>query len=113
MNRKGVVPEQREMVGSAHPRKPRDRLGRIGFAGGIAVFRDAPHALDGRVAGEPLDLVHVRAGPGQRYRDHLDPVLLADLEMAVVAGRGTQTARLLTLIAPRHGAVARPGPEGI
>ena len=113
MNRIGVVPEQPEIVGSAHPRKPRDRLGRIGFAGGIAVFRDAPHALDDRVAGEPLDLVHVRAGPGQRYRDHLDPVLLADLEMAVVAGRGTQKARWLTLIAPRHGAVARPGQEGI
>src|SRR6266567_1980444 len=40
------------------------------------------------------------AGPGQRHRDHLDPVLLADLEMAVVTRRGTHYLYQAAVIAP-------------
>jgi hypothetical protein len=113
MNRIGIIPEQPKVGGSTHPRQPGDRLGRIGFPGRIAIFRDTPHALDRWVSGQSLDLSHVGAGPGQRHRDHLDPVLLADLEMAVVTRRGTQKPDRAVLIAPWRGAIARPGQQRI
>ena len=56
-------------------------------AGGVGVRRDDPDALDGRILGDQLpDLVQV--GPVRAERDghHLDPVLLAEREVPVVAG---------------------------
>ena len=99
----GVVPEQAE-VGRAglHGGQPLDHLGRIGLGRRVGILRHAPHALDRRVGGEALDLVHVGAVPGQRHRDHLDAVGLADREMAVVSRHGAEERG--AGLAPRPGA---------
>ena len=67
-------------------------------AGRVAVLRHAPHAPDaGVLAHQPLDHVHVGPVVGHRHRDHLDAEVLADGEVAVVAGHRAEKrdARLL------------------
>ena len=87
----GVVPEQAEVGRTrSHRREALHRFRGIDLAGGIRVFRHAPHALHGRIGDERFDLVHVRPMAGQRHRYHANAILLADGEMAVIARHGAK-----------------------
>jgi hypothetical protein len=96
MDAVGIVPIEPEIGRRGlHRRQPFD--GRVGIncSRRIAVFRNAPHALDGSVIGyEPLNLVHVRTIFPKRHRDHPDAVILANPEVPVVAGYGAQEGNL-------------------
>ena len=85
----GVVPEQPEIgCRGVHLHQPADVLPRVGGTRRVGEDGHAPHALDGRVAGDEfLDEVDVGAVLEHRHRDHLDAEALADREVTVVAGR--------------------------
>ena len=102
VDRVGIVPEDPEVRRlGRHGGQPPDHVVRIHRARGVAVFGDAPDALDGRVAGgELLHGLHVRPVSLHRHRDHLDSQVLADGKMPVVARAGAQEL---------HVALAAPG----
>ena len=107
MHAVGVVPIETEVRGCGlHRRQPLgDRIG-IDRSRGIAVLGNAPHALDGCVLRhQAFDFIHVRTIFAECDRNHADAVALADGEVPVVAGNGTQE-RNLSLLGPGRGAVA-------
>jgi len=110
----GVVPENAEIgCGGLHGGEPPDDCVGIHDAGGVAVFGNAPDGFDGGIAGdEALDFVHVRAVVAEYYGDHANAVLLADGEVAVVAGNGAKKSDF-GVVAPGPGAVACSFQKGI
>ena len=92
MHAVGVVPEDAEIgSGGLHGCQTVHRLVGVAHALRIGVQRDAPDALHGVVGtGELLDHVHIGARRHHRDRDHFDAEVLADREMAVVAGARTE-----------------------
>jgi hypothetical protein len=87
MDAVSIVPEHPEIAGTrGHASDSADGFLRVDLAGRIAVFRHAPHAADRRIAGKPLDDVHVRAARGQGNGDHSYAVCLADGKVPIVAG---------------------------
>jgi hypothetical protein len=87
VNGVGVVPEQAEVGrGRLHARQAFDHTPAVGHAGGVAVLRHAPHAEDGGVRPHQLlHLIHVGPIRAELDRQHLDPEMLADGEMTIVA----------------------------
>ena len=114
----GVVPEDAEIRrGGLHGGEAADHSIRIGLALRVAVFGDAPDALDGRVRpGQLLDPVHIRAVLPHGDGDHLEAQLLGDGKMPVVARDGAEPPDLFQLapggkarrakyIEPQHGII--------
>jgi len=96
-----VIPEDTKILrGRLEARDAAHGLVGIDAAERVRVLRHAPHALDGRVADELLDQIHVGAGRGHRDRDELEAEGLRDPEVAVVA-RGRAEPFDLVQLAPR------------
>src|SRR5271168_3263440 len=96
MHRISIVPKKTEVRRRClHSRQPFDNRVGINTSRWVAIFRNAPHALDGGILGdEPLHRFHVRTILAERHRYHADAVLLADPEMPVIAGYGAQECNL-------------------
>ena len=112
MHRVGVVPHDAEVVSRAlHAGEaPHDFVG-IRDAAGVRVFRHAPDTLHTLVgSGDALDFIHVGAVDAKRDRNHLEPEMLGDREMAVVAGHKADPFHGIVL-APRFRAQRTEGPE--
>src|SRR5882724_4170908 len=109
MNGVSIIPIQPEVRGSGlHGRQAPGNRGGIYGSRRVAVFGDAPYALDGGVLRyQPFHFVHVRAVFPERHGNHANAVVLADLEVPVVAWNGAQEGNL-SLLRPRGDAVAGP-----
>ena len=96
----GVVPEDAEIAcRGLHGGEPFHHAVREGDAGGVGIFRYAPDALDGVVLShERFDDVHVGSVLFHADGDHLDAELLADGEVAVIAGGGTDELHLFEVV---------------
>ena len=64
------------------------------------------------LADQPLDHFEIGAGVGHRHRDHLDAEVLADREVAVVAGHRAEK-RHARALRPRTRAVARAAQQRV
>ena len=105
MDAVGVVPHEHEVGGGgAHGGDAAQGIVAIHDAVGVGVLGHAPHTLDLGVTNQVLHHVHIRAGGGHGNGNHLHAEILADFEMAVIAGSGAQPFYLVQL-APGLGRV--------
>ena len=92
----GVVPPDAEVGSGRHLHEATHGLLVVDGTVGIGVHRHDPHALDLRIRGQPLHLVHVGAVLTQLDGKHLDAQVFAQREMTIVAGdRGDELDLLI------------------
>ncbi len=105
----GIVPKHAEVRSRGlHGRQPLSNPAGIDRSCWVAVFGNAPDAFNrGVLRHQPLHLVHVRVIFPERHRNHANPVVLADLEVPVVAWNRAQEGNL-SLLRPGSEAIASP-----
>ena len=112
-----VVPEDPEILGrGAQSRESAHGLVGVGIALRVGVLRNTPDAFDRLVFGDKLfHKIHVRACLRHRHRDVLDPEVLRDREVPVIARRRAEELHLIQLRPGRaaHDAVRHRAGHGV
>ncbi len=88
----GVIPEDAKVRSGFHVGESTGHFFTVSDACRVAVARDTPNPLDGRICGQGFDMIHIWPIVIHLYIHQFKTKVRCNFEVAVVAGRGAQEA---------------------